>query len=64
MLFKRSINCLQHCIRRTLHIKKECRKVLGIETSCDDTGSAVIDEHGNILGEALNSQTQFHVEYV
>ncbi|XP_050418470.1 tRNA N6-adenosine threonylcarbamoyltransferase, mitochondrial isoform X1 [Patella vulgata] len=38
------------------------RYVLGIETSCDDTGAAVVDYHGNIIGEALNSQTRIHVE--
>lgn len=37
--------------------------VLGIETSCDDTGAAVVDEQGNVIGEALNSQTRIHVEY-
>ncbi|CAL1528190.1 unnamed protein product [Lymnaea stagnalis] len=36
------------------------RTVLGIETSCDDTGAAVVDEVGNILGEALHSQTARH----
>ncbi|XP_064614471.1 tRNA N6-adenosine threonylcarbamoyltransferase, mitochondrial-like [Liolophura sinensis] len=36
--------------------------VLGIETSCDDTGAAVVDDHGNIVGDALNSQTRFHVQ--
>lgn len=36
--------------------------VLGIETSCDDTGAAVVNEHGDIVGEALNSQTAIHVE--
>ncbi|XP_067121020.1 tRNA N6-adenosine threonylcarbamoyltransferase, mitochondrial-like [Centruroides vittatus] len=38
------------------------RTVLGIETSCDDTGAAVVDEFGNVLGEALNSQHQFHLD--
>ncbi|ESO96349.1 hypothetical protein LOTGIDRAFT_227060 [Lottia gigantea] len=38
------------------------RYVLGIETSCDDTGAAVVDCSGNIIGESLNSQTSFHVE--
>ena len=38
------------------------RLVLGIETSCDDTGAAVVDDEGNIVGEALNSQTSLHVE--
>jgi len=36
--------------------------VLGIETSCDDTGAAVVNEAGEIVGEALHSQTAIHVE--
>ncbi|XP_015264332.1 PREDICTED: probable tRNA N6-adenosine threonylcarbamoyltransferase, mitochondrial [Gekko japonicus] len=36
--------------------------VLGIETSCDDTGAAVMDETGNILGEALHSQGEVHLK--
>ena len=36
--------------------------VLGIETSCDDTGCAVVDSSGKILGEALNSQQQIHLK--
>ncbi|XP_052095126.1 tRNA N6-adenosine threonylcarbamoyltransferase, mitochondrial-like isoform X9 [Mytilus californianus] len=39
------------------------RLVLGIETSCDDTGAAVVDDKGNILGDALNSQTKVHVDH-
>nr|XP_034991856.1 probable tRNA N6-adenosine threonylcarbamoyltransferase, mitochondrial isoform X3 [Zootoca vivipara] len=35
--------------------------VLGIETSCDDTAAAVVDEAGNILGEALHSQSAVHL---
>lgn len=38
------------------------RTVLGIETSCDDTGAAIVDEFGNILGESLYSQHQFHLD--
>ncbi|KAM7407843.1 hypothetical protein PAMA_003554 [Pampus argenteus] len=42
--------------------KASCsRLVLGIETSCDDTGAAVLDETGVILGESLHSQTQVHL---
>ncbi|UYV69284.1 OSGEPL1, partial [Cordylochernes scorpioides] len=37
------------------------RKVLGIETSCDDTGAAVVDEFGNILGEEKISQNDIHI---
>jgi len=38
--------------------------VLGVETSCDDTGAAVVNGRGEIVGEALHSQTSIHVEYV
>lgn len=38
------------------------RVVLGIETSCDDTGAAVVNENGKILGEALHSQKGVHVK--
>ncbi|XP_054712242.1 tRNA N6-adenosine threonylcarbamoyltransferase, mitochondrial-like [Uloborus diversus] len=38
------------------------RAILGIETSCDDTGAAVIDESGTVLGEELNSQMKIHLE--
>ena len=34
--------------------------VLGIETSCDDTGAAVVRSDGEILGEALASQAELH----
>ncbi|XP_003371862.1 putative O-sialoglycoprotein endopeptidase [Trichinella spiralis] len=33
--------------------------ILGIETSCDDTGAAVVDGFGNILGEELSSQQSY-----
>ena len=34
--------------------------VLGIESSCDDTGAAVMRGDGTILGEALASQAGIH----
>ncbi|XP_049801940.1 tRNA N6-adenosine threonylcarbamoyltransferase, mitochondrial isoform X3 [Schistocerca nitens] len=37
--------------------------VLGIETSCDDTGCAIVDNKGKILGEALHSQQQVHLDF-
>ena len=40
----------------------ESRIILGIETSCDDTGAAVVDTNRNILGESINSQTKYHVK--
>lgn len=40
------------------------RLVLGIETSCDETGAAVLDETGEILGESLHSQKDVHLRWV
>ncbi len=37
--------------------------ILGIETSCDDTAIAVIDEKGNVKSNVLSSQTQFYKDY-
>ncbi|EWM29415.1 Peptidase M22, O-sialoglycoprotein peptidase [Nannochloropsis gaditana] len=37
--------------------------VLGIETSCDDTGVAVVRSDGVILGEALASQYKIHEQW-
>lgn len=37
--------------------------ILGIETSCDDTGAAVVDRNGNVLGEYISSQQDTHLKY-
>ena len=37
--------------------------VLGIESSCDDTGAAIIRSDGVILGESLASQHSIHEEW-
>ncbi|KAL0112052.1 hypothetical protein PUN28_013345 [Cardiocondyla obscurior] len=37
--------------------------VLGIETSCDDTGCGIVDTTGKILGEAINSQQLIHLKH-
>lgn len=37
-------------------------KVLGIETSCDDTGVAIVDTAGKIIGESLFSQQSLHAQ--
>lgn len=44
--------------------KMSSRLVLGIETSCDETGAAVMDETGLILGESLHSQKEVHMKWV
>lgn len=38
-------------------------RILGIETSCDDTGVAIVNGAGNILGESLYSQNNIHLRY-
>lgn len=38
-------------------------KILGIETSCDETGIAVFDSERGIIAEALYSQISLHSEY-
>ncbi|WP_426414712.1 tRNA (adenosine(37)-N6)-threonylcarbamoyltransferase complex transferase subunit TsaD [Aestuariirhabdus sp. LZHN29] len=38
-------------------------KVLGIETSCDETGIALYDSEHGLLADALFSQVQMHAEY-
>ncbi|KAK2586885.1 hypothetical protein KPH14_009822 [Odynerus spinipes] len=37
--------------------------ILGIESSCDDTGCGIVDSNGNILGEALHSQHSLHLKH-
>ena len=38
-------------------------RVLGIETSCDETGVAIYDSESGLLGDALYSQVAVHAEY-
>jgi N6-L-threonylcarbamoyladenine synthase len=38
-------------------------RVLGIETSCDDTGVAIYDSQKGLLAHALHSQIEVHREY-
>ncbi|KAH8304699.1 hypothetical protein KR044_000697, partial [Drosophila immigrans] len=37
--------------------------VLGIETSCDDTGIAIVDTEGTVHANVLESQQEFHTRY-
>ncbi|CAG5865972.1 unnamed protein product [Menidia menidia] len=59
---QRLLRC-KHTFGSTLKSRKasSSRLVLGIETSCDDTGAAVLDETGAILGESLHSQKEVHL---
>ena len=38
-------------------------RVLGIETSCDETAAAVYDGQAGLLSHCLHSQVQMHAEY-
>lgn len=38
-------------------------RVLGLETSCDDTGVAIYDAETGLLGHKLYSQTRLHAQY-
>ncbi|WP_295385440.1 tRNA (adenosine(37)-N6)-threonylcarbamoyltransferase complex transferase subunit TsaD [uncultured Thiodictyon sp.] len=38
-------------------------RVLGIETSCDETGVAIYDSVGGLLAHAVYSQTAIHAQY-
>ncbi len=38
-------------------------KVLGIETSCDETGVAIYDSEQGLLAHVLHSQVKLHAEY-
>ena len=38
-------------------------KVLGIETSCDESGIAVYDSDHGLLADALYNQVELHQKY-
>lgn len=38
-------------------------KILGIETSCDETAAAVVEDGRNVLSNIINSQIDIHTEF-
>jgi len=36
---------------------------LGIETSCDETAAAVVDENGSVLSDVVHSQVELHARF-
>ena len=46
--------------RRSIVVNSKNLIVLGIETSCDETGCGIVDSNGVVLGDALHSQQQIH----
>jgi len=37
--------------------------VLGIESSCDDTGVAIVSSHGNVMSNIVRSQGDIHAQW-
>nr|VFK56065.1 MAG: hypothetical protein BECKTUN1418F_GA0071002_10801 [Candidatus Kentron sp. TUN]VFK62257.1 MAG: hypothetical protein BECKTUN1418E_GA0071001_10771 [Candidatus Kentron sp. TUN] len=37
--------------------------ILGIESSCDDTGAALVDEEGGVRSSIIAPQTHIHSQY-
>ena len=38
-------------------------KILAIDTSCDDTSVAIVENGNNVLSSLLSSQVEFHKEF-
>jgi N6-L-threonylcarbamoyladenine synthase len=51
------------CLSKNYSSIKEPFKVLGIETSCDDTGVAIVNSDRQIISEAIHIQQQLHEPY-
>ncbi|KAI1301160.1 putative tRNA N6-adenosine threonylcarbamoyltransferase, mitochondrial [Halotydeus destructor] len=52
------------CSRRfSMPTAEGARLVLGIETSCDDTAAAIVDQNGNILSDCCESQLKVHQKH-
>ena len=65
-MFTRSCVNGRCLIQRVVTIKSCTRRrhllVLGIESSCDDTGAAIVDSAGNILADRCESQLKVHLD--
>lgn len=62
---RRAAAALTQRRRDALHrTQKRCVSfVLGIETSCDDTGVAVVDSDGNVLSNVVSSQWELNAQW-
>ncbi|XP_026328805.1 probable tRNA N6-adenosine threonylcarbamoyltransferase, mitochondrial [Hyposmocoma kahamanoa] len=62
--FSRLFNGIQNQIRYTklyLTVPYSNQHILGIETSADDTGCAIVNNKGELLAESLHSQNLIHL---
>ena len=62
-LFPKVCTCCRRRIFRGICTEKELT-VLGIESSCDDTGVGVVTSSKRVLGQAAFSQLPVHLKYV
>jgi N6-L-threonylcarbamoyladenine synthase len=57
----RIISAIRPCVKR--HALRKPLLILGIETSCDETGVALFDTDRGLLGDLLHSQVELHARY-
>ena len=50
-------------ITTNFEVEHKIMRVLGIETSCDETGIAIYDSEKGLLADALHSQVDLHKTY-
>jgi len=58
-----NINSMQKQKRDTNNEQRATIKILGIETSCDETAAAVVADGQNILSSVVASQSELHCKY-
>ncbi|KAL6432924.1 hypothetical protein ACFW04_006338 [Cataglyphis niger] len=58
--FLRTSNWILNAVRKFANDRPAI--ILGIETSCDDTGCGIVDTTGKILSEVINSQHLTHLK--
>jgi N6-L-threonylcarbamoyladenine synthase len=46
-----------------MSVRTESPTILGIETSCDETAAAIVDEHGRVVSSVCSSQHDVHARY-
>lgn len=71
MIYPPITNCkalfslLTPCFRMRLRQGRQCKhmRILGIETSCDETGVAIYDSERGLLADRLYSQVALHAAY-
>uniref|UniRef100_A0A182IVK4 N(6)-L-threonylcarbamoyladenine synthase n=1 Tax=Anopheles atroparvus TaxID=41427 RepID=A0A182IVK4_ANOAO len=56
-------NLAKNAVHFRRHSSNTSPIVLGIETSCDDTGAALITGDGKVLGEYIHSQQNSHLRF-